>query len=198
MLHFGFDEDDPTPNTDAIPSSVIFDPVRVTVQPRMGLVAWTNHLASRYATRPPAWFASLGDDMVPLTDGWDERLITAIEHHSGTGFAYPDDRRRTDIPEAVVMSSSIVRALGWMALPSLDHWFCDCVWRDLGMGAGCICFVPEVIVEHRHPTVTGQPGDRTYTEAARSFDADLAAYQKWRLRQMHADVATVRTCLSHQ
>lgn len=195
VLHFGFDLDDET-RPRAITASI---PVAITEADRMGLVAWTNHLASRYANRPPPYLASLGDDMVPLTDGWDEQLITVIEHKfSGTGYVYPDDRRRSDIPEAVIMSSRIVAALGWMALPSLEHWFCDCVWRDLGMGAGCIAYVPDVVVEHRHPNVTGEQSDATYSEAARSFHADLGAYQKWRLHRMNADIATVRTCLNHQ
>ena len=43
--------------------------------------------------------------------------------------------------------------------------------------------------DHRHPNVTGEPADATYHDAAQGFDADLAAYQRWRLAGMAADVA---------
>ena len=192
VLHFGFDADDLdlTANVEAAKGS------RQMTRMRMGLTAWTNHLAAQYATRRPAYFASLGDDMVPITDGWDEQLITAVEH-TGGGFAYPDDKRRTDIPEACVMSSSIVTALGWMALPSLDHWYIDNVWADLGNGAGCLTYCPTVVVEHRHPNVHPQTkSDATYHDAAHKFNADAAVYRRWRLYQMPADILTVKTCLS--
>ena len=49
--------------------------------------------------------------------GWDKALIRAIVETGGTGFSYPWDGTREDIPEAVVVSSDIVAALGWMCLP---------------------------------------------------------------------------------
>ena len=199
VLHFGFDDDDP--ELDANRAAAAGH--HATTLGRMGLVAWTNHLASRYMPRPPAYFASLGDDHLPISDGWDEQLITAVEHMGG-GFAYPNDQRRDDIPEAVVVSSGVVRALGWMACPKLDHWYCDNVWADLGRGAGRLAYLPEVIVKHLNPVVISpwtDPGDplmdldQTYEDAAQSWDKDLRAYQRWRLHDMRNDIGTVRTCL---
>ena len=94
------------------------------------------------------------------------------------------------------MSSVIVRALGWMCEPSIGHWYTDNVWGDLGRGAGCLAYLPDVIVEHRHPNVPGgDPPDATYTQAAAGYAADLAAYQKWRLTSMRADIGKVKACL---
>jgi hypothetical protein len=131
--------------------------------------------------------------MVPVTDGWDERLCEAA---GPAGMAYPNDRRRTDIPEAIVASTSVIRALGWFCEPSLHHWFVDSVWRDLGHAAGCLRFLPDVVVDHRHPNVpgSGARNDRTYSDAARGFGADMAAYQKWRMKRMRADIETVKAC----
>ena len=195
MLHFGFDDNDPQLRAN----------LRVAhgwpyhTGPRKGLAAWTNDLADRNLGTP--YLASLGDDMVPITDGWDEQLIGGIEHMGG-GFAYPNDRRRSDVPEAVVISTPIVAALGWMCPPGIDHWYLDNVWRDLAVGAGCLLYCGDVIVEHRHPNVTGEPGDATYNDAAESFNSDLAAYQRWRMRNMSRDISTVRAvreaALDHQ
>jgi hypothetical protein len=187
VLHFGFDNDDPqlTENLLAAAEGCVF-----TTSDRMGLVAWTNHLA---AMNPRAsYLASLGDDMVPITDGWDEILLDA-QADIGGGFTYPDDRRRNDIPEAVVIDRRIVDGLGWMSEPSLDHWYGDNVWADLGSATGSLRYVPSAIVEHRHPNVPGgDPVDATYHQAAQSFAADLARYQQWRLRRSAQDIATVR------
>lgn len=186
MLHFGFDDDDPllTENYKMIGGYSY-----TAVRPRMGLAAWTNELAALNMDVPH--LASLGDDMVPVTDGWDVRLVEAA---GPAGMSYPDDGRRDDVPEAVVVSTVIVKTLGWFALPSLEHWYVDNVWADLGSGAGCLAYLPDVRVDHRHPNVTGERGDRTYWDAGRKYGADLAAYQRWRMRQMRVDIETVRAC----
>ena len=189
LLMWGFDEDDPClqENLAAAQWHSI-----ACVRPRMGLAAWTNYLCRAEIEAGPLGFpylASIGDDMVPVTTGWDTRLTEAC---GTTGMAYPNDRRRDDIPEAIVMTSDIVRALGWMSQPGLNHFFQDAVWRDIGVGAGCLRYLPDVIVEHRHPNVPGgDPPDATYGDAALKFSEDMAAYQKWRLHGMREDIKKV-------
>lgn len=189
VLHFGFDEDDPrlADNLAALSWHSM-----AVVRPRMGLAGWTNELWRLNSDAPYA--ASLGDDMIPVTGGWDTRLINACGQ---TGMAYPNDGRRDDIPEAIVMTSDIPRALGWMCRPGIGHWYTDNVWDDIGRGAGCLTYLEDVFVAHRHPNVPGgDPPDATYTEAARGYAADLAAYQRWRLKDMRADIAKVRALCS--
>jgi hypothetical protein len=194
-LCFGFDNDDPC-KTDNILAT---GEGMFSTGSRAGLAKWTNRLIVPYLLRehPPAYFASIGDDMVPVTPGWDRLLIEAQEKIGG-GFSYPNDRRRADIPEAVVVDARVVRALGWMCLPALGHWFVDSVWRDLGQFTNRLIYCGAVIVEHRHPNVKGSGAapDATYSDAAAGFAADMAAYQKWRLKGMRADVEAVRECLA--
>lgn len=189
VLHFGFDRDDPClPGNLAAAGGHPY-----SLRDRMGLGAWTNELASLNMHVP--YLGSMGDDMVPVTAGWDKRLVEACDP---CGMAYPDDKRRHDIPEMIIMSTLIIRALGWMCHPDIEHWYTDNVWADLGRSAGCLRYLPDVIVEHRHPNVPGgDPTDMTYTEAAGKFGADLAAYQRWRLSgRMREDIAKVRTACS--
>ena len=178
QLSFGFDEDDPHLGANLAEMS---GHAMATVRPRMGLAAWTNELAGHHSSAP--YLASIGDDMVPVTGGWDEKLMAACGR---TGMAYPDDKRRDDVPEAIVMTGNIVRALGWMCLPALGHWFVDTVWRDIGTGARCLAYRPDVTVRHDR-----YPPDATYADAAPGFARDMAAYQKWRLHGMRDDIATV-------
>lgn len=185
-LHFGFDEDDP--HLEAGVKAAAGH--KATVLPRMGLVAWTNHLAAKHAGYCDA-LGSLGDDMVPLTHGWDTRLLDALA--KTPGIAYPNDRRRTDIPEAPFLSSRVAAALGHFFNPVFDHWFGDKALGDVGRLAGCLTYLPDVIVDHRHPTLPGgDPHDQTYEDAAHQLNADLVAYSRWRLFKMPADVEAVR------
>ena len=69
----------------------------------------------------------------------------------GPAIAYPWDGMREDIPEAPVVSSQIVRALGWLINPAVSHYYGDNTLADLGRGAGCLRFLRAVAVDHAHP-----------------------------------------------
>lgn len=186
-LHFGFDDDDPHLEANVAAAKGH----RYTIRPRMGLVAWTNHLATRHVSYCEA-LGSLGDDMVPVTHGWDTRLLESLAKMGG-GIAYPNDRRRSDIPEAPFVSERIVAGLGYFFSPVFDHWFGDKALGDLGRLAGRLTYLPDVIVEHKHPTLAGgDPHDQTYEDAARQLNMDLAAYQRWRLFKMPGDLEAVK------
>lgn len=193
-LHFAFDDDDDRlqAGIDATAGH------RYTVGPRNGLAGWTNDLAARHVRRgDAAALASIGDDMLPVTHGWDSALLAALP--PGGGMSWPDVQRGPEhgrdpsVPEAIVISAPIVAALGWMALPGCHHWYIDNAWRDLGRAADCITYCPGVVVRHLHPNVPGgDKPDRTYHDAAERFDTDANAYRRWRLLRLREDAAVVR------
>jgi hypothetical protein len=184
-VHVAVDEDDETlPQYRAVMEENAGEDTLGT-GPRKGLCAWTNEIAVKWASEF-RFLASFGDDMVPRTPGWDRALCRAIEDMGGTGLAYPWDGTREDVPEAVVMSSNVVAALGWMCLPGLEHWYCDDTWAVLGRGAGCIRHLRAVAVDH----VRGRTDD-TAIGNGRSLDADRDAFWAWRRGQAAADIATV-------
>ena len=70
----------------------------------------------------------------------------------GTGIAYGNDLHQGGaLATSVVMSSDIAAALGWMALPGCAHYHIDDVWVALGRDAGCLAYLPDVVIEHAHP-----------------------------------------------
>lgn len=159
--------------------------------PRNDLTGWTNCLALRYADEY-LYLASLGDDHLPHTLGWDRKLTEA------GAIAYGNDLHQGEnLPTAVVIRSDIVVALGWFCLPAVRHYYCDNVWKDLGEGAGCLAYCEDVFIEHEHPAWGTAPSDPTYIEAFdRQWSADGAAYDAWCRYQRVADVATVKACLA--
>src|SRR5260370_8141410 len=139
--------------------------------PRKGLAARTNARGARRGSQY-RFLASFGDDMVPRTKGFDKALCRAIEDMDGTGFSYPWDGIREDTPEAIVMSSNIMQALGWICEPGLEHFWVDNVWGDLGRGAGCIRHLRAVAVDHLHPDAGKAVMDSTYDESNKKIQAD--------------------------
>jgi hypothetical protein len=161
-----------------------------TLLPRMSLGPKLNAVCVPEAERYRS-VGFLADDCVPQSPGWDVMLTKALDT---PGIAYPEDRRRADIPEHAFISSPVITALGWFFEPALAHFYADNVLADLGRAAGCLRHVPGAVIEHRHYQVrgTGAARDRTYAEAEENGAADCAAYQEWRSHRMAADTAKVR------
>ena len=189
-VHIAVDEDDPALPEYRKAVRCMGDGDEFETGPRTGLAGWTNRVAVRRAGEY-AYLASFGDDHVPRTPGWDAALIRAIEGMGGTGMAYPWDGAREDIPEAVVVSSDIVAALGWMANPACQHWYIDDTWAALGRAAGCIRYLRAVAVDHVNVAAQGRP-DATSRDNGRSLNADRAAYETWKRDRMAADADIVR------
>ena len=159
---------------------------------RKNLVQWTNHLA-HLSKGKYRYYASLGDDMVPRTPGWDIKLMGAIEEDfGGTGIAYPYDAIRDDIPEAYLLSADIPAALGWVMQPSLNHWYNDNVIADLGHGAGCIRQLRGVIVDHLNVGTGRAAVDQTAIDQGSKIAADKAAYEAWFRSERAGDVEKVK------
>ena len=189
-LHVAVDEDDEKlPQYQAVMERAGGEHDILEVGTRKGLCGTTNDVAVRRAGEYP-FLASLGDDMVPRTPGWDAALIRGIRDMGGTGFTYPWDGTREDVPEAVVMSSDIVQVLGWMCMPGLSHWYPDNVWADLGRGVGCLRHLRAVAVDHLNVAGQGKP-DATARDNGRSLDADCDAYWAWRRDRMASDVEKI-------
>lgn len=162
------------------------------VGPRCSLSEWTN-VAARYAldgdvdpVGVPEYVASLGDDHVPETAGWDARCVTAIGALGGSlgGWAWgPDGFRKDLLPTWWVMSSTIVRRLGYMMLPTCEHMYVDNATQALAERAERACYLPDVMVRHEHP-VAGYPehADASYARSNRrqQYMRDHRAFEAWR------------------
>jgi hypothetical protein len=185
------DDDDPT-----IPQYQQILGMVVVVGKRRGLVGSTNEAAARFAQFQP-FVASLGDDHRPVSEGWDVALCHAIADMGGTGIAYGDDQLVGEaLPTAAVISSNIVTALGYMGPPALQHLYVDNFWRDLGNAAGCLAYLPDVVIRHDHPNAGRVEWDDTYREGNSTAIRDRDAYALYRETRFRDDVEKVRRCAS--
>ena len=150
--------------------------------PRIYFAASVNELAELAMQKGFSHLAIFGDDVLPETKGWDATLIEAVPT---LGVAYGSDGLEhlngPTLPTHVVVPIEMYKRLGWIALPTLRHLFCDNVWRELGHLTKFVYF-PNVKLSHLHRWIGAAPDDTTYQEAndKRKRELDRQAFEYWR------------------
>lgn len=140
----------------------------------------------------------VGDDHRFRTPGWD-RIVADANAEIGGGILYGNDLLRgEDLASAVFMDARIVRALGWMALPGCKHLFLDDAWMTLGRALGRLRYLPDVIVEHMHPTAGKAAWDADYARvnAPELYQHDAAFFHTWVRDGLAGDVERVTAALA--
>lgn len=170
--------------------------IELTIGPRLRMCPTLNAVA---VERAPRHFALgfMGDDHRPKSRAWNQRYLDEL-HDLGTGFVYGNDLLAGErLPTQVAMTSDIVTTLGWMALPGLQHLWCDNVWWDLGHAIDRIRYLPDVIVVRLHPLAGKAPEDAGYLEVNHpdAAEADRLIYADWYEHQMPKDVEKLRALL---
>jgi hypothetical protein len=96
---------------------------------------------------PCTWLGLIGDDCVPETAEWDKHLITSLD---GTNFVSCDDARLAPhkVGNCWAISGGLVRTVGYIFPPGLQHLFVDDVWETLGRATGCWRVRMDVRVRH--------------------------------------------------
>jgi hypothetical protein len=138
----------------------------------------------------------IGDDHRFRTPGWDAAIVDYLEEHPGV--AYADDLlQRQNLPTQWFVSRQIVERFG-MGLPTLRHLYIDDYWKTFASAAGCLYYMPDIVIEHMHPTVGKAEWDEGYrrANAPEMYAHDRAAYDEWRGGQMAADVEILRGILA--
>ncbi len=173
-----------------VPTRLIFNPGDSLVSSINHGVAWLDHQYPDLAA-----VAVLNDDHLPRTAGWDTQFLQTLAQLGG-GFVWGNDGvHGSSLATAMCASMSVYRTLGWLALPSLHHLYLDNVWTDLAM-ATRYGYLPDVMIEHLHPTVSSAARDGTYQVGSMApgrdeDDGDL--YRMWsRSTAMPQDVVRLR------
>lgn len=143
---------------------------------------------------PPFAIGFMGDDHRPRTLGWDRAYVDALSD-LGTGIVYGDDLfQGRRLPTQCAMTADIVQTLGYMAPPALTHLYVDNFWLSLGEQAQCIRYLPDVVIEHRHPVVGKAQWDEGYQRVndGAMYAKDSAAFADYCRTTLAGDVAKVR------
>ena len=169
------------------------DAMHGVLAPRGTLQDKLNQTAAAYAGayRALMW---AGDDHVFKSQAWDLEMLGVLHDMGGSGWVYPETRRRADVPEIWMCSSDVTQALGWFFNPVLSHFYGDNSVGELGKRAGLIRRCPQAVIDHLHYSVTpGVEHDEVYAEAEGAFgESDLKAFHEWRASQLANEVAVLR------
>jgi len=179
---FGLDDDDIS-EYEYIPG-VIYER-----NPRVLMNGTNNLLANKYAGMYK-FICFLGDDVRPRTFGWDKILSAPLIDRPGISYAN-DLIQKEFLPTHVVMSSEIIKTLGFMAPPILKHLFMDNFWLDLGKATNSIHYFEDVILEHLHPLLEKSTVDKVYLDSWGLFENDKSAYEKYKQTEFLQDVEKV-------
>lgn len=175
-IYLGTDNDDPMyPHMEGVTSYR---------GPRQRLAGWTNRLASAALDDGYSILGFFGDDHRPRTPGWDTRIretLTAM----GSGLAYGRDGLQDErLPTAPFWTADVVRALGWFYPPVLQHLYADDYWKLLADDLGRRAYLPDVYIEHLHPSAVDARGvpkaeaDQLNAENDGFYDRDRDAFAR--------------------
>jgi hypothetical protein len=142
--------------------------------------------------------AFAGDDHRIRTRGWDRQFLSVLGE-MGSGWVYGNDLHQgAALPTAVAMTADIPATLGWMAPPCLRHLYVDNAWLDMGTALGRIQYLPDVVIEHMHPTAGKGTADTNYerVNSPSSYGRDSAAYARYKQAGMGDDLDRLRAVLS--
>jgi hypothetical protein len=166
------------------------------------MVGALNEVARVVANGPlygPAFAVGfMGDDHRPRVKAWDQSYVVALRE-LGTGIVYGNDLLQGEnLATQCAMTSDIVRVLGHMAPPTLRHMYVDNYWMDLGRRAGCLRYLPNVVVEHMHPIAGKSEWTKGHmrVNAQHMYTADACAYEAYVRSSLDRDVQAVKALRS--
>jgi hypothetical protein len=120
------------------------DPPRIMQVPGGSLTKATNE-AVALIWEADSIIGHIGDDHVFRTPGWDNAIRDALL--AAPGVAYARDGHGSCWASAWWTNASVIRALGWLALPGSKHLTIDDAFMDIGAGTR-LTFLTEVTIEH--------------------------------------------------
>lgn len=126
-----------------------------------GLCGALNYAALRYAEVYEA-IGFMGDDHLPRTTGWDDRVIDALDSLEPRVVYGNDLLQGPALPTAVFMQSRMIRAMEMMAPRCMQHLYLDNFWKALGEQLGGLVYLPDVVIEHLHPVNGKAEWDERY------------------------------------
>lgn len=189
------DADDPAAGHYVWSQAGVLEMVYDEWQPMVAKLDRSAVAAAHGGTWAPFAVGFAGDDHLPRTAGWARRYLEVLRE-LGTGIVYGDDRIQGEkLPTQWTMTADIVRTLGRMVPAPVEHLYCDNAVLALGRAAGCIRYLPDVVVEHMHPVARKAALDDGYrrVNSRDQYRRDGEAYRQWTRDGLDRDADALRS-----
>lgn len=165
------------------------DGVIYEINPSLRMNGTLNLIANKYADKYE-YIYFMGDDHRPRSFGWDSRLVEPLKNFPGVSFGN-DLLKKGDLPTAAMMTSQIVKKLGFFSPPILKHFYLDNFWKDLGLALNNLNYLDDVIIEHMHPVAKKSKLDATYSHAWAVLEEDSENYKIYKETQFALDIKKI-------
>lgn len=169
----------------------------ITFESWRPMVTKLNVMAN-YLAETDLFIGFAGDDHIPRinhSSGCWSDLYQAKLTDMGTGIVYGNDlHRQGTLCTEWMMTADIIRALGRMVPAPVDHLFSDRSVMELGKQAGCIQYLPNVVIEHMHYQAGKANKDATYQlfNTKENFLREQKIYWEWMQHLLPEQSAMVR------
>lgn len=134
----------------------------------------------------------LNDDHRVKTKNWDTKIAIQL---TGKNIVSTNDgwRSPATLAGAISYSGDVLRTIGWMFPPGVQHLYHDDVWQKLGSGADCLSCDMSILVEHDHVFKNGKE-DETHKKvySPERWTKDGAAYERWVKEDFEKDLEKLR------
>ena len=161
------------------------------------LIQILNRMAHFYERKAGSEiFGLLGDDCIFQTTAWEAQVVDA--YNDGALVIAPSDGLRDSrFPNHYFVAVELVRAIGFMAPPELEHLYGDNFLFDIGHAIGRYRYLPLVYIEHRHYIKDASLKDATYARANSDEQnkRDGAAYARYCKDHFQDDVEHLKITL---
>jgi hypothetical protein len=160
---------------------VIIDHDRAGIGPLMQECFRANPHAGFYG-----WLA---DDTYPATPGWNLALERAagdwqLSYAADGGYINPADLHAgTYFSSGLCWGGELVRTVGWWALPGLKAAWIDIAWADIVSPLGLHRYLPDVLVDHRHPLMGKRDHDEFDAGSQATIEQTRGLYDAWLLNE---------------
>lgn len=129
-----------------------------------------NYLSKKYLHNYE-FIQFVGDDCVFKTNNWETKYLEASKNMQNVIF-YPNDTiQGKKLCTHPLISTNIIKKLGFMGPPCLTHMYVDNFWMNLGNYLGCLKYFEDIILEHKHPA-KGFESDSLYKQNDSFFYQD--------------------------
>lgn len=187
-LCFAIDADDNSKYPELNHPKVFFDK-NININKQYGLGPPLNIVAKKYCNNYD-YIGFAGDDNRIRTNQWDIKLIQRISDIRYVIASGSDLFRHDKLPTWVVIDSAIIKILGFMSPPTIQHLYIDNFWKDLGEKLNTFKYYDDIVIEHMHYSNNKSTKDKIYSEvnSMTKYLSDMIAYKQYKETKMQEDI----------